>query len=37
MLFPTDLKQWLAEDDLVYFLLDIFDEVDLVPIYRDYT
>ena len=37
MLFPTDFKQWLAEDDLVYFLHDVIDEVDLVPIYREYT
>ena len=32
MLFPTDLKQWLPEDDLVYFLIDIVDELDLQPI-----
>jgi hypothetical protein len=37
MLFPTDLKQWLAEDDLVYFLHNIVDEVALGPIYREYT
>ena len=37
MLFPTDFKQWLAEDDLVYFLHDVIDEVDLGPIYREYT
>ena len=37
MLFPTDLKQRLAEDDLVYFLHDVIDEVDLGPIYREYT
>src|SRR6056300_1293 len=36
MLFPTDLKQWLAEDDLVYFLIDIVAEMDLQPIYREY-
>ena len=37
MLFPTDLKQRLAQDDLVYFLHDVIDEVDLGPIYREYT
>jgi hypothetical protein len=37
MLFPTDLKQWLTEDDLAYFLLDVVDKVDLGPIYREYT
>jgi transposase len=36
MLFPTDLKQWLPEDDLVYFLIDIVAEMDLQPIYREY-
>ena len=36
MLFPTDLKQWLPEDDLVYFLIDIVDEMDLQPIYCEY-
>jgi len=36
MLFPTDIKQWLAEDDLVYFLIDIVAEMDLQPIYHEY-
>ena len=36
MLFPADLKQWLPEDDLVYFLIDIVAEMDLQPIYREY-
>jgi len=29
MLFPADLKQWLPDDDLVYFLIDVVDELDL--------
>ena len=37
MLFPTDLKQWLPEDDLVYFLIDVVNELDLGSIYREYT
>jgi len=37
MLLLTDLKQWLPEDDLVYFLIDIVAEMDLQPIYREYT
>ena len=37
MLFPTDLKHWLPEDDLVYFLIDVVDELDLEPINREYT
>ena len=37
MLFPTDLKQWLPEDDLVYFLIDVVDELNLQPIYQEYS
>jgi len=37
ILFPTDLKQWLPEDDLVYFLIDVVDELDLQPIYQEYS
>jgi transposase len=37
MLFPTDLKQWLPEDDLAYFLIDVIDELDLQPIYQEYS
>ena len=36
MLLATDLKQWLAEDDLVYFIMDVLNELDLQPIYREY-
>ena len=36
MLFAPDLKQWLPEDDLVYFIIDVIDELDLQPIYREY-
>ena len=36
MLFAQDLKQWLPEDDLVYFIIDVIDELDLQPIYREY-
>jgi transposase len=36
MLFAPDLKQWLAEDDLVYFIIDVIDQMDLQPIYREY-
>lgn len=37
MLFAPDLKQWLPEDDLVYFIIDVIDELDLKPIYRQYN
>jgi transposase len=36
MLFPTDLKQWLPENDLVYFIIELIDELDLDTIYREY-
>ncbi len=36
MLLPPDLKDWLAEDDLVYFITDVVAQLDLSAIYRDY-
>jgi transposase len=35
-LFPQDMKQWLSEDDLVYFIMDVVKELDLREIYRPY-
>jgi transposase len=35
-LLPPDLKQWLAEDDLVYFIIDVVNELNLDPIYALY-
>ena len=35
-LLPPDLKQWLAEDDLVYFIIDVVNELNLEPIYALY-
>jgi transposase len=35
-LLPPDMKQWLAEDDLVYFVLDVVNQLDLSPIYESY-
>ena len=37
ILFAPDLKQWLPEDDLVYFIIDVINELDLEPIYRQYS
>ena len=37
MLLPNDFKQWLPENDLVYFLIDVVNELDLRPIYSEYT
>ena len=36
LLLPADLKEWLPEDDLVYFLLDVVGQLDLSPIYQSY-
>mgnify|MGYP001829207834 CR=1 FL=1 len=35
-LLPQDLRQWLPEDDLVYFIIDVVNELSLDPIYADY-
>ena len=36
LLLPPDLKQWLPEDDLAYFIMDVVKGLNLRPIYRDY-
>jgi hypothetical protein len=33
-LLPPDLKQWLPEDDLVYFIIDVVNESNLDPTYE---
>lgn len=35
-LLPPDMKEWLPEDDLVYFIMDVVKSLDLRPIYRTY-
>ncbi|MFC1827835.1 IS1182 family transposase [Thermodesulfobacteriota bacterium] len=35
-LLPQDMKQWLPEKDLVYFIMDVVKQVDLRKIYRPY-
>src|SRR6476659_4748160 len=35
-LFPPSPRDWLPEDDLVYFLLDTVAAIDLSPIYAHY-
>lgn len=35
-LFPQDMKQWLPEDDLVYFIMDVVKELNLCEIYLPY-
>ena len=35
-LLPQDMKQWLPEEDLVYFIMDVVKQIDLRKIYRPY-
>lgn len=36
LLLPQDLRAWLPEDDLAYFIQDLVDQLDLRLIYQDY-
>ncbi len=36
LLMPPDLREWLPEDDLAYFLMDLVARLDLRGIERDY-
>ncbi len=36
LLLPPDLRDWLPEDHLAYFLLDVVSELDLSEIYSSY-
>jgi transposase len=36
-LFPPSPRDWLSEDHLVYFLLDVTAQVDISPIVDDYA
>jgi len=35
-LLPPDMRQWLPDDDLVYFILDIVNQLDLKEIFASY-
>jgi transposase len=37
LLLPPDMKQWLPEDDLAYFIMDVVGELELSPIYSSYS
>jgi transposase len=37
LLLPPDMKQWLPEDDLAYFLMEVVGELELSPIYNAYS
>ena len=36
LLLPPDMRQWLPEDDLAYFIMDVVNELDLSAIYQSY-
>ena len=36
LLMPTDLREWLPEDHLAWFVLDAVEELDLEPFYSAY-
>jgi hypothetical protein len=29
LLFPADLREWIAEDHLVHFIIDAIEQIDL--------
>jgi transposase len=36
LLLPPDMKHWLPEDDLAYFIMDVVNGLDLSSIYQSY-
>jgi len=36
LLLPPDMRDWLPEDDLAYFIMDVVGQLDLSDIYRSY-
>ena len=36
LLLPPSLREWLAEEHLVYFVSDVVDELDLLAIHAVY-
>jgi transposase len=36
MLLPPDLRDWLAEDHLAWFVIEAIEELDLEPFYASY-
>lgn len=37
MLLPPDLREWLSEDHLAYFVSDLVESMDLKPFYKRYN
>jgi hypothetical protein len=36
LLLPPDLRDWLPQDHLAWFILDVVDQLDLQPFYRQH-
>jgi transposase len=36
LLLPQNMKEWLPESDLVYFIMDVVRSLDLSPLYQSY-
>jgi transposase len=36
LLLPPDMKDWLPDNDLVYFIMEMLDQLDLIAIYDSY-
>jgi transposase len=36
LLLPPDLRDWLDEDHLAWFVIEAIEELDLEPFYADY-
>ena len=36
-LLPPNIREWLPEDDPIYFILDVVDQLDLSEIYNSYN
>ena len=36
LLLPPDMRQWLPQDDLAYFIMDVVNQLDLSAIYQSY-
>lgn len=36
LLLPQNMKEWLPESDLVYFIMDVVHSLDLSPMYQSY-
>lgn len=36
-LLPPDMREWVPRDDLIWFISDVVDTLDVSAIYREYS